>query len=236
MSPHQLVIGRERETPTGSQMEEEEALQPGRYTAYTHRVQTWVAEEANTSHQHASDRVNERRSEKLSFEPGDKVWTIVPRTPIGPVGATKIDNRWYGPRLVNGRLSEHTYSIQISDNPAKYREFHIGQLKRYIDEALTGEVTPLWYSAPKGKGTTTEEQEEADKDYEVEDVLSTRINERTGRKEFEVKWVGYRDTTWEFMEGFVLNPFGEYLGRSPDISINFPVDWRTEEGDHDPDV
>jgi hypothetical protein len=228
MSPHQLVTGREREEPVEPQQGEESAMTGGEYDTYSHRLQAWVAEETTKSHKHVSDRVNERRREMVSFEPGDRVWTIVPRTPIGPVGATKVDNRWYGPRLVEERLSEHTYSVQTSDNPAKYKDYHISQLKGYVDEALTGTATPLWYSAPRGKSTTTEEEGDPDKDYEVEKVLRMRVNERTGRREYEVKWVGYKDTTWEFMEGFILNPFGEYLGRTPDIGINFPVDWRTE--------
>jgi hypothetical protein len=231
LSPYQLVMGREREPQGRSEQGDNDCTNEQGYNDRTEWRDTWVSDEGNRAHKHASDIVNERRKEAPFFEAGDKVWTIVPRTPIGPVGATKIDNRWYGPRLVRGRLSENIYNIQIAKNPDKFRDYHISQLKRYVDEALTGEAIPLWYSAPRGRSTATGEQEEQGEDYEVEDVLSTRINSQTGRREYEVQWVGYKDTTWEFMESFINNPYGEYLGKSPSASINFPRDWRTEAGE-----
>jgi hypothetical protein len=235
LSPYHIVTGRERTNLTARHALDiptprwyREGVDDREYARYMNHITEWVTDEMNKAHKHSSERVNERRRDRVSFQAGDKVWTLVPRTPIGPVSGSKIDNRWYGPRIVVERLSEHTYKVQVSSNPSHIKVYHVGQMKPYVDDALVKNMTQLWYSAPPTKRSKEEDQEE---DYEIEKVVRVEVDVRTGRRRYEVKWVDHDYTTWEYMEGFILDPFGEFMGRSPEVSIDFPREWKLEVGE-----
>jgi uncharacterized membrane protein YkoI len=51
-----------------------------------------------------------------------------------------------------------------------------------------------------------------EREYEVEKILGEGIDEETGRKIYEVKWVGYNNTTWESYQSIrATAAYGEWL-------------------------
>jgi hypothetical protein len=89
------------------------------------------------------DNIHQQREKEqhasTSFCAGDLCWVIRPR----PLGADKTSTWWIGPCPVVQRLSDHTYTVQIS--PTSTRDCHIAQLKRHFPSA-DGTSWPLHFS------------------------------------------------------------------------------------------
>jgi hypothetical protein len=229
-TPYQVVFGRERLGQSPPYRSDRECVQTVEWVTREVELMKWVEEETREALKTIPMVTLDRGPVKDTFEDGDVVWTKVTRTPMAPLLSTNIDERWYGPRVVAKKINEDTYAVQVDGDPTHTRIFRSDQLREYRDESLTGVGKPLWYQHPRVKTTVDKADEEGEeKQYKVDKVLRARLNKKTGRKEYEVKWEGWKDTTWEYLDRFISFPFAEFLGRTPEVSIDFPKEWRMGE-------
>ncbi|OWY93032.1 reverse transcriptase [Phytophthora megakarya] len=125
-------------------------------------------------------RQNARATEH-AIQRGSQVWLYLDR--VKPGYARKLAHLWHGPFRVAELVS--AYAVRLETNGTPYQLFpivHVSKLKPLLPE-------DSW------------ETHDADDDvYEVEQILDVREGRTTRygrtRREFRVKWRGYRETSW----------------------------------------
>ena len=79
----------------------------------------------------------DHRSQKMGFDPGDKVWYYYPRRKIGL--SPKLQDPWSGPHLILERISDILYRIKT---PRGKLVIHVDKLKKCTnDESRKGNET-----------------------------------------------------------------------------------------------
>jgi hypothetical protein len=158
------------------------------------------------------------KSQKLNpFKEGDLVWYFTPQTKKGLTA--KLLHPWQGSfriKAVRGPLNVEIQSVKNLSRPVEV--VHITKLKPYREPFdLENKVGPSGIiKATKVKwgteGTKVEDDngttldleefeqemdldEDGQQEFEVEDILQQR--RRKGQNQYLVKWVGYKDPTWE---------------------------------------
>ncbi|GMF31034.1 unnamed protein product [Phytophthora fragariaefolia] len=160
-------------------------------------VQEAVAERARRHNEGASQH---------SIETGSRVWLYLDR--VKPGYARKLAHMWHGPFRVAERVN--TFAVRLETAGTPYQLFtvvHISKLKP-VREFPTRPETRLTVPAD-GRFDFDEEllpedswnaQNVEDDGFEVEKILDVREGRATRygrtRREFEVKWKGYPDSTW----------------------------------------
>lgn len=91
----------------------------------------------------------------------------------------KLDHRYWGPFRIKRQVSPQAYELDLPSSMKVHPVFNTERLKKHYREL------PKEGPAP--------EVIEGVKEFEVEAITG----ERKGGREFRVKWVGYREPTWE---------------------------------------
>ncbi|POM66574.1 Hypothetical protein PHPALM_17546 [Phytophthora palmivora] len=143
------------------------------------------------------------------FEPGNRVWLYMKR--VKP-GLTKtLAHRWHGPFRVKRKVEEFAYELELPDLSGYrfYPVVHVSRLKAVnelgsqVKSRLAPEVTEET-RLDFGEELLPEDSWEPDQlagEYEVDAILDDRVPLSTSTdravREFEVKWLGYDEPTWE---------------------------------------
>ncbi|KAE8997999.1 hypothetical protein PF011_g15237 [Phytophthora fragariae] len=138
---------------------------------------------------------------------GSQVWLYLDR--VKPGYARKLAHMWHGPFRVAELVSAFAVRLETASTPYQlYPVVHISKLKP-VREFLSRPATQLMMPVeerldfdeellPEDSWEATRELE--DDVFEVEKFLDAREGRATRygrtRREFEVKWKGYPDTTW----------------------------------------
>ena len=141
--------------------------------------------EAQERQKHYADQ--HRRD--LSFAKGDQVYLSTEKLPL--VGARKLLPKWFGPCLVEEKIGETAYRLQLPSKWKQHRVFHVSRLKPY-------EVSKR-FPGPGHQRPPPDLEYGADV-YDVENILDRRVTMgRWPKVEYLIKWAGYPDheATWE---------------------------------------
>ena len=167
-------------------------------------------EKARACMQFAQDRYKAHADQgrvDLSFAVGDRV--MLSTTNLTLVGAKKLCPRWIGPFKVLRRIGKVAYELDLPLQYAKLHPvFHVGLLKAYHEDPARMHRVP----APK---LLQEGEYAPGTRFEVESIVSHEYRPVLGGGGkptkrtvlwYEIKWVGYNDTTWEPASGAKCTP------------------------------
>ena len=151
----------------------------------------------------AHARTNKRTPTEYGV--GDQVWLY--RNIVQQGTARKLTHLWHGPFTVTERVSEVTYRLEVQRGKDRiFPLVHISRLKPVISiwkrpSEVADNVTGIVDFDDALLPEDTEEPDEDENEYEVEEILDDRVMRRTrgGRvkREYLVKWTGYDEPTWE---------------------------------------
>ncbi|KAE9179236.1 hypothetical protein PF005_g23759 [Phytophthora fragariae] len=147
------------------------------------------------------------RATQHEIATGSQVWLYLDR--VKPGYARKLAHMWHGPFRVTELISAFAVRLETAGTPYQlYPVVHISKLK-LVREFPSRPATQLTMPVeerldfdeellPEDSWEATHELE--DDVFEVEKILDVREGRATRyvrtRREFEVKWKGYPDTTW----------------------------------------
>ncbi|KAE8973020.1 hypothetical protein PF011_g25414 [Phytophthora fragariae] len=147
------------------------------------------------------------RATQHEIATGSQVWLYLDR--VKPGYARKLAHMWHGPFRVTELISAFAVRLETAGTPYQlYPVVHISKLKP-VREFPSRPATQLTMPVeerldfdeellPEDSWEATHELE--DDVFEVEKILDVREGRATRyvrtRREFEVKWKGYPDTTW----------------------------------------
>jgi transposase InsO family protein len=138
---------------------------------------------------------DKRRMVPPSFAIGDLVWLITKNlTSKRPNGS--LDYKRIGPYKILERVNELSFKLELPQALSQMHDvFHVDLLEPYIANSIEGRIVP-----PPPPVSVIDESGEHD-EYEVEEVLDSRI--RHGKLEYLVHWKGYgiQDRTWQHADG-----------------------------------
>ena len=139
---------------------------------------------------------------EVNFQVGDSVlvhreFLMTPEARDRP--SNKLRPKWYGPFKIVERISSNAFRLDLPFPLKCHPVFNISALKKYNQNQIDGRsVNPP---------PAVTDMDGFDR-YVVESILSHR--RRRHRLEYLVRWVGYKDATWE-PEQFLQNEAGEDL-------------------------
>ena len=154
-------------------------------------------DKASTALKEAAERMkiqyNKSKQQVRRYKKGDKVYINAEHLPTQRA-SKKLDQRYYGPYEVMEAVGPSAYRIRILESWKTYNIFNKILLKLYY--------APHY---PRQKAIEKEKQdkqegEAAENEYEVEDLLDSRISKKgCGHLEYLVKWKNYprEDASWE---------------------------------------
>uniref|UniRef100_H3H639 RNA-directed DNA polymerase n=1 Tax=Phytophthora ramorum TaxID=164328 RepID=H3H639_PHYRM len=154
----------------------------------------------------ARARLRNEDATEHPIQAGSQVWLYLDR--VKPGYARKLAHMWHGPFRVAELVS--TYAVRLETDGTPYQLYpivHISKLKPVRqfptrpDLELTIPVDSRFDFDEQFLPEDSWEAQELGSDvYEVEQVLNVRKGRATrygrARREFEVQWKGYPDTTW----------------------------------------
>ena len=136
--------------------------------------------------------VHHREAER--FEAGDKVW-LDSRNIKTTRPTKKLDDRWYGPFVVEKALSRNAYRLKLTKAFSKlYPVFHVSKLRRWTPDEISERPQP---TRPEPE-LVNEELE-----YEVDQILNSRF--QRGRIEYLVSFKGYGPEENEWLPADNIN-------------------------------
>ncbi|GMF34546.1 unnamed protein product [Phytophthora fragariaefolia] len=150
-------------------------------------------------------------SPKYPFEPGDRVSLYMER--VKPGLTKKLAHRWHGPFRVKRKVEEYAYELELPDRSGYrfYPVVHVSRLKTVKEFGDRPKVRLARELTDEARLDFDEELLPEDSwepdmlagEYEVEYILDYRrpmeTSTRRSVREFQVKWVGYDEPTWERM-------------------------------------
>lgn len=95
----------------------------------------------------------------------------------------KLVQRWIGPFEVTEKINPKVYRLRLDDRYPGSPVVNVEHLKRYAP-------SPEEFGERKILGDTRTTKPETE-EYEVEDIVGHRIQKRTGKYQFLVRWKGY---------------------------------------------
>lgn len=151
------------------------------------RATEWAQSAMAVAQQVQEDSKNRTRQQATNFRVGDKVWLdlrdVRTRRP-----SKKLDVK-YAKYTITEVISSHAF--RLNTPPGIHNVFHSSKLKLASTDPLPSQQRTDAQPEPQIIGDQAE--------YEVEKILGERVVQRgRGQKtEYLVKWVGYREPTWE---------------------------------------
>jgi hypothetical protein len=133
----------------------------------------------------------ERKWGKRTFKPhqvGDKVWLKGTNLKLSHPSA-KLATRRYGPFRVSKVVSPVVYQLELPTAWKIFNTFHAALLSPYKETEEHG----VNFSEPLPDLIDDHEE------YEVEEVLDTRLHGQWKKRQYLIKWKGYADAhnSWE---------------------------------------
>ncbi|XP_013639376.1 PREDICTED: uncharacterized protein LOC106344564 [Brassica oleracea var. oleracea] len=144
---------------------------------------------------HKAQQVMKLKADKhrreVEFAVGDRVYLKLRPYREQTVARTvneKLSVRFYGPFEIKARVGKVAYKLELPEDSKVHPTFHVSQLKKVVGDVTT--VTQL--PAQLTRDGVLE--------MEPEEVLDTRVNEKTGQQEVLVHWKGMPeyDCSWEW--------------------------------------
>ncbi|OWY92076.1 hypothetical protein PHMEG_00039068 [Phytophthora megakarya] len=125
---------------------------------------------------------------------------------VKPGLVKKLVHRWHGPFRIKRKVEEFAYKLELPDKSGYrfYPVVHVSRLKA-VNELCDRPKTRLAQDITEGTRLDFDEELSWEPDtvageFEVEAILNDRtpMSTSTDRpvREFEVKWIGYEETTW----------------------------------------
>ena len=108
----------------------------------------------------------------------------------------KLKPVWVGPFEITRMLSSNAARLELPRNCRAHPVFNVSALRKYHANDIPGRVQP-----PPPPVTDLDGHQR----YCVGKVLDCR--ERRGKTQYLVKWIGYREPTWEPAQRFSRHPF-----------------------------
>ena len=166
----------------------------------------------------------DRDATPVSFDIGQRVWVYTPKNKRGL--SKKLRHNWHGPYTLVARTSPVNYVIRAADNSRMSTTVHVSRMKPYLDpdsrpirqpptdvddpylqetdfpadsfeESLPSESTLPTQEISHGESNVLDDPEV----FTAEKILRQRLYK--GKPQFEVKWKGYRETSWEPLENIL---------------------------------
>ncbi|TKA68421.1 hypothetical protein B0A49_13253, partial [Cryomyces minteri] len=135
------------------------------------------------------EKSNQRRSPAPAYKVGDLVWlngkNIKTTRP-----SKKLDWKWLGPYKVKRVVSPYAYQLESPRTVRVHDVFHTNLLRPATTDSIPGQR-----QLPPPPIIVDGEQE-----WQIEEVVDSRMNARLRRFEYRVRWTGYNDLTWEPIE------------------------------------
>ena len=137
----------------------------------------------------AQERWAKARKEGRKFQKGDLVW-LEGRNLKTDQPTSKLAAKRHGPFPVAQVLSPVTYQLILPEQWKIHPVFHVDLLTPYKETAFHGDN----YMRPPPDLINNEEE------YEVEQILDSRIRGRNRKVQYLVKWVGYPDSDNQWLD------------------------------------
>ena len=133
---------------------------------------------------------NRKRRETPEFRVGDLVMLSFENiTTLRP--SKKLDVKRQGPFKITELIGTHACRLNLPVTMKNHDVFHITLLEAYRPPTFPNQA-----SQPPGPIDV-----DGDDEYEVANIINSRLNTRTGKLEYLVEWLGYegtdKHTTWE---------------------------------------
>ena len=137
----------------------------------------------------AQERWARAKKEGRKFHQGDLVWLEGRNLKIDQP-ASKLAAKRYGPFPVAQVLSPVTYRLTLPEQWKVHPVFHVDLLTPYKETTFHG----MNYTRPPPDLINDEEE------YEVEQILDSRVRGRNRKIQYLVKWVGYPDSDNQWLD------------------------------------
>ena len=137
------------------------------------KLDSRVAFLLNETHQKQALAYNVDRSQRKSFEIGDKVWLISPKS---LASTSKLEPRWRGPMCITQRVGKSSY--KMLDTFGVQHDGHLNQLKHFVQLDSMQDVGTLLTFCREPTSTSH---------IKLGNILSRRFND-DNRLEFLVHW------------------------------------------------
>ena len=167
-TPHELIIGI---NPTASLTIPEDSI-----PAAQERLKQ--LQESRSDAQKALQKRIKPINPPRTYVAGDKIWLEARNLKI-KLPSRKFSPRRYGPFEVIEQISPVAYRIKLPNDWKIHNVFHVDLLIPHVHTEAYGSA----FAKPPPELIDGEEE------YEVEDIITHRINRR--KKQYLVKWVGY---------------------------------------------
>ena len=137
----------------------------------------------------AQERWARAKREGRKFQKGDLVW-LEGRNLKTDQPTSKLAAKRYGPFTVAQVLSPVTYQLTLPEQWKIHPIFHVDLLTPYKETAFHGAN----YTRPPPDLINGKEE------YEVEQILDSRVRGRNQKIQYLVKWVGYPDSDNQWLD------------------------------------
>ena len=192
LSPYQILYGRDR--PYAGVPYEPPRAWPDAVAFFERQkaVDSQVARALHGIHEQRAKQVNQRRRELAALVPRQKVWWLRPKGRTGD----KLDTEWVGPCIVVQRVGEHSYVIE--NREGRQIDVHRCHLKEHVEDVHSGQPLALFHFKQAAS-----ELDWALDEWVVDKIVGHRLN-AAGDLEFQVRWLGSEEMTWEPIGNFFL--------------------------------
>ena len=160
----------------------------------------------------AQERWAKAKREGRRFQKGDLVWLEGRNLKINQP-MSKLTAKQYGPFLVAQALSPVTYQLTLPTQWKIHPVFHVDLLTPYKEMAFHGTN----YTRPPPDLINNEEE------YEVEQILDSRVRGQSRRVQYLVKWVRYPDSDNQWLDADQLtadDAIQEFKKRCPNAVVH----------------
>jgi hypothetical protein len=134
---------------------------------------------------------DQQRLPSIEYKKGDKVYLEGLNLTMSRL-MTKLSDRRYGPFTVEKKVGAAAYKLKL---PARWKRIH-----PVFNEYLLNPAQPAQYpSQQTQEPDPPDDPEDPEAECDVEEVLEVRINGRSGKLEYLVKWdgFGHEENIWE---------------------------------------
>lgn len=159
-------------------------------------------EETRAALKHAAEDMaryyDANHREAGGFKVGDKVW-LDGRNVKTVRPAKKLDDRWFGPFSIHKVVNRNAYHLKLPRNFRRVHPvFHVSLLRRWTPDSII--------ERPRPTRPEPEIAEDGKPEYEVEDILDSRIRYR--KLQYLVRWKGYgpEENSWEPVDNLAGAP------------------------------
>lgn len=142
-----------------------------------------------------AEYANRKRIPPPAYQTGDEVW-LLRRNIHTTRPSAKLDFKKIGKFKVVERIGSHAYKLDLPDTMNIHPVFHVSLLEPASNNPLKGQQQP-----PPPPIIVNGEEE-----YEVEDIYDSRRHGRKKQLQYNVKWAGHHEPTWEPAEALESAP------------------------------